>query len=108
LNDTWEWNGTTWTQQAPTTSPTARQLALMAYDSARNVTVLFGGVTSAGYVNDTWEWNGTTWTQDTPNTSPSIRYAASMADDTATGTPLLYGGSTLSGGYLTDTWEFLY
>lgn len=54
LNDTWEWDGTTWAQASPTTSPTARVLHAMAYDSTRGVTVLFGGA-DGGLLGDTWE-----------------------------------------------------
>jgi hypothetical protein len=34
LGDTWTWDGTTWTQQAPATHPAARLSASMAYDAA--------------------------------------------------------------------------
>ena len=43
LNDTWEYDGTTWTQRTPATAPSARYGHAMAYDSTRQVTVLFGG-----------------------------------------------------------------
>jgi len=68
LNQTWTWNGTTWTQQSPATSPPARDSASMTYDPAIGQVVLFGGAT--GNTNrtfgDTWTWNGTTWTQLSP------------------------------------------
>jgi len=32
LGDTWTWDGTTWTQKSPDTSPPARAGAAMAYD----------------------------------------------------------------------------
>ena len=35
----------------------------MAYDTARGVTVLFGGHNSGGDSSETWEWNGAAWTQ---------------------------------------------
>ena len=38
LNDTWEYDGTTWTQRTPATSPSARGAHAMAYDAARDVT----------------------------------------------------------------------
>ncbi|MHB1988456.1 MAG: kelch repeat-containing protein, partial [Acidimicrobiales bacterium] len=41
--DTWNWNGTTWAQQSPATSPPARFGASMAYDPATGNMVLFGG-----------------------------------------------------------------
>ena len=37
-----------WTQIKPSTSPSARSDHAMAYDSARQRTVLFGGSSSAG------------------------------------------------------------
>ena len=39
----------------------ARAAPAAAYDSARNLTVLFSGEESGGTIPDTWEWNGTAW-----------------------------------------------
>ena len=74
LGDTWTYNGTTWTQQSPATSPSARSESTMAYDAATGQVVLFGGNNGSGYLNDTWTYNGTTWTQQSPATRPSARY----------------------------------
>ncbi len=43
FGDTWEWDGTNWTQLAPASSPSSRADHAMAYDSARQRVVLFGG-----------------------------------------------------------------
>jgi hypothetical protein len=102
LGDTWTWDGTTWTQQTPATSPPARYSASMAYDSASGSVVLFGGSGSGGALSDTWTWNGTTWTQQTPATSPSARSYGTMAYDSASSNVVLFGGSG-SGGALGDT-----
>ena len=60
LGDTWEWDGTNWTQLTPTSSPSARWDAQMG--SLRDTPVLFGGADVQGNVlGDTWTWNGTTW-----------------------------------------------
>jgi len=49
------WNGTTWTQLHPTTSPAPRFDAQMAYDAASGQVVLFGGaVNDIADVADTW------------------------------------------------------
>lgn len=61
LSDTWEWDGTNWEQKAPAAAPSARQRHALAYDSARQRVVLFGGMerkSNGTYVdlNDTWEW----------------------------------------------------
>jgi hypothetical protein len=92
LDDTWTWNGTTWTEQHPATSPPARLLATMAYDAATGTVVLFGGGTGSGQLSDTWTWNGTTWTEQSPAVSPPATWAASMAYDAATKTVMLFGG----------------
>ena len=48
----------TWTQIRPATSPSARHSHAMAYDLARQRTVLFGGTAYFGGLHqaDTWEW----------------------------------------------------
>ncbi|MFH1109499.1 MAG: kelch repeat-containing protein [Planctomycetota bacterium] len=112
LSDTWEWNGATWTQRTPVTTPPGRLYYAMAYDSARGVTVLFGGIAAIapGIVGDTWEWDGTNWAVRTPATSPSARYGHAMVFDSARGKIVLFGGSSVmpggSGSPLGDTWEW--
>ena len=113
LNDTWEWNGVTWTQRSPAAVPPARMFHAMAYDSARGVVVLFGGA-PAGFpslgslLNDTWEWDGANWAQRTPPHSPPARCAYAMAYDSARGVAMLFGGLPAgfmgSGALLNDTW----
>ena len=100
--DTWEWNGTTWAQKTPATSPTGRDSYGLAYDSLRGTTILFGGYGSSG---DTWEWNGTNWSQVTTSPSPPYRYYAPMVFDTAHGRAVLYGGTT-GASDIGDTWEY--
>jgi hypothetical protein len=77
LNDTWTWDGQTWTQQHPATSPSARLNASMAYDAAMRTVVLFGGDDMGAPIpllTDTWTWDGTKWTQQHPATSPEVRF----------------------------------
>jgi hypothetical protein len=48
-----------WTQQAPATSPPARDSAAMAYDAVTGTIVLFGGAGKVGAkFADTWTWGG--------------------------------------------------
>ena len=110
LHDTWEWNGSAWTQVNLTgTSPGGRSNFALAYDSTRGVTVLFGGGSS-----DTWEWNGSTWTEvNLTGTSPNPRYGNAMAFDSTRGVTVLFGGDyirvVISGNgsvYYQDTWEW--
>ncbi len=103
LGDTWTWDGTTWTQLHPATSPPARHNADMIYDAASNEVILFGGY-NGHYHNDTWAWNGTTWTQLHPATSPPPRDTDALVYDPATQTAILYGG--YNGQQLSDTWSW--
>jgi len=73
LGDTWAFNGTTWSQANPSSSPSARDGVQMAYDQATSTTYLFGGYNGSTYLGDTWAFNGTTWTQLSPATSPAPR-----------------------------------
>jgi hypothetical protein len=63
LADTWEWDGSNWTQ-LEINGPGARFDAAMAYDSVRGRAVLFGGADDAGVaLGDTWEWDGSLWSR---------------------------------------------
>jgi hypothetical protein len=106
LGDTWAWNGSAWTQQHPTASPTSRWGGSMAYDAATDTVVLFGGFNNdqGPYLNDTWLWNGTAWTRQHPAASPPTRAGASMAYDAATRAVVLFGGD--NGKTLDDTWTW--
>ncbi|HEX5230393.1 MAG TPA: kelch repeat-containing protein [Bryobacteraceae bacterium] len=62
-----------WTQQFPSSSPTARSGPIMAYDAARSQVVLFGGEDdNFKFFSDTWVWDGSNWTQKTPAASPAL------------------------------------
>jgi hypothetical protein len=106
--DTWAWNGSSWTQLHPATSPPGRNSAMMAYDPAHGQVVLFGGVgaPNATYLGDTWTWDGSNWSLKCTSCGPTARLWGSMAYD---GTRLvLFGGCADNGaGYCTDigdTW----
>jgi sugar lactone lactonase YvrE len=103
--DTWSWNGTTWTQLHPATSPEQRSDAAMYYDPAVSQLVLFGGADEETLLGDTWTWTGTTWTKRTPATTPGARIAPAMAYDTNTQQLLLQGGETAA-GVQSDVWTW--
>ncbi|MGI8552853.1 MAG: Kelch repeat-containing protein, partial [Dehalococcoidia bacterium] len=84
LNDTWTWNGSTWAQQSPASSPSVRYGASTTYDSATSNVLLIGGFscpssTTCSYLGDTWIWDGATWTQQRPLGSPTSRRDAGIA-----------------------------
>ena len=105
LGDTWEWDGSSWTQLAMSgASPTPRYAHRMAFDSELSRIVLFGGF-DGSILSDTWEWDGTTWVKRTV-IGPTARASHAMAYDVARARIVLYGGDTAFGTFLNDTWEY--
>ncbi len=108
LGDSWTFDGSVWSQLRPAHSPAARSSAAMAYDSARQQVVLFGGFAghSLTELGDTWIWNGTDWSNPlfiAPG--PAGRAGAVLAEDPLRHTLVLFGG-TGSAGLLGDTWTW--
>jgi hypothetical protein len=107
LQDTWTFNGITWTKEAPATVPFARtkaEFALLNVASAKKA-FLFGGTNGLNFLNETWQWNGSTktWTQLAPATSPPARINHCFADGLTF--CVLFGGKNTV--YPTnDTWKF--
>jgi hypothetical protein len=103
LNDTWDWNGTTWTE-LDIMGPSARAQQSMIGLGA-NV-LLFGGQGLGGLgpaLGDTWQWSTMGWTQLTV-AAPSAREGGATA--VLNGKVILYGGQGSGGAFLSDTWEW--
>ncbi len=82
----------------------------MAFDSARQRVVLFGGITTpigggGQPVADTWEWTGSAWQPQLTLTHPSARAGSIMAYDAARGLMVLAGGSA-NNIPRSDTWTY--
>lgn len=101
LGDTWEWDGTGWTELRPLHSPSPRLDSAMAYDAHSHTTVLFSGTPGRVQPADTWEWNGSDWTERHPATSPPARGGHSMAYDPERERVVLLGSFVGM-----DTWEW--
>jgi hypothetical protein len=96
-NETWLWNGTSWTQSSAPSSPSPRRSTAMA--RLGNKIVLFGGYAdpSTQTTNDTWEWDGARWSLRTPTVKPPKRHEHVMA--TLGNKVILFsGGGNSSGG----------
>jgi hypothetical protein len=78
LNDTWSWDGVTWTQIVTPSSPPARYNFPMVYDAQHDKIMIFSG-TGAG--TDTWLFDGTTWTNPTVSNPPASWDSAIAAYD---------------------------
>ena len=103
LADTWNWDGTLWTQLADT-GPSGRQNLAMAFDPTASCVVLFGGASGSDLFADTWTWNGTEWTQ-VADTGPAARSGHALAYDDARKRLVLFGGG-VAANPLGDTWEW--
>ncbi|MES2305124.1 MAG: kelch repeat-containing protein [Gemmatimonadota bacterium] len=90
LDDTWEWDGTTW-REIRVRGPGGRNHHAMHWDPARRVIVLYGGMGPGGeHGNETWGYDGTTWRR-LPIDGPRRRFPV-MALDSRAGSLLLFGG----------------
>jgi hypothetical protein len=103
--DTWEWDGYSWSEATPATSPQPRLHHSMVFDAARGRIIMFGGQDENGFrYGDTWEWDGQSWTQR--NGGPVARSRHAMAYDSGRSVVVLFGGSTSNPVDLADTWEW--
>jgi hypothetical protein len=94
-----------WTQRFPENFPEPRRAHAMAYDSARGVTVLFGGTANDIKYRDTWEWDGTEWTKLSPANSPPPLVYSAMTYDSVRNVIVLFGGVLSSNVSVTWEWD---
>jgi hypothetical protein len=102
----WAWDDEGWSLlSADPDGPRWRNFASLAYDSLRQVLVLYGGLQSeTEQFADTWEWDGTGWTERTSD-GPGLREGAGMAYDRARERTVLFGGAQ-EGRMMEDTWTW--
>jgi hypothetical protein len=90
-NDTWTWDGASWTRVGPGSAPPARHFASSSTSTPVGV-LLFSGVGGAsGSLADTWIFDGKGWTKLAPATAPSRRLLGTLAGPVG-GHPVLFGG----------------
>jgi len=109
--ETWEYNGANWALREDVQPLPGLLGAAVAYDSDRQVTVLFGGsgLGDNEFFNKTWEYNGLKWVQGTQAHAPSPRNGAAMAYNPTRQSMLLFGGYYRWGPtrFFDDTWEYV-
>lgn len=86
FGDTWTWDGTNWLKQNPSTSPSSRAHATLAFDPQSLSAILFGGTFEDAFDNetygDTWTWDGTDWSRLFPSRGPYRRsHAAAVSGE---------------------------
>lgn len=118
--DTFEFDGTRWSRVTSEAFPSARSAAAMAYDEARGVIVLFGGLRddlARTPSDETWEFDGR-WQRVAVDggARPPARFGHGMAFDPDRARVVLFGGRVSTritgscGGtgvvLCDDAWEF--
>ncbi|MEO0593920.1 MAG: hypothetical protein AAFZ38_10095 [Myxococcota bacterium] len=116
-DDTWLWNGRSWTAITVNRRPPGRNGHSLAYDEARGRIVLFGGAsngegcrTEATFaLRDTWVWDGAGWSDRSSVSSPGPRSGHTMVYDVARERVVLFGGretedDQLRSREVNDTW----
>jgi hypothetical protein len=104
LDDTWEYDGQSWTQ-LQVTGPSARASAGATFDSQRGLVIIFGGASRTGMLGDTWAWNGTAW-RKLADTGPEARAMGYLAYDRNRDRIVMFGGREGWPNDLNDTWEW--
>ena len=103
-SDTWQWDGSTWTQLHPSTTPSPRNSSTSFVDQRVQRFFIEGGVTDGGISSDLWYWTGSDWQQVSLGATPSARYDQTMGYDPASMTDVLFGGFNSSPPDFSDTW----
>jgi hypothetical protein len=107
-NNTWTYNGMTWTLQSPANQPLLVYAASAAFDPNINAVILFGGGSGGVDQNTTWKWFITggnwNWQQVVTTQSPPPREGAGMAYLPALAGMIVFGGQN-SEAPMNDTWH---
>jgi Galactose oxidase, central domain len=111
FNDTWAFDGSSWTQLFPVVNPGLRLNVYLAQSPSIGRLVLFGGAFPVNVANGTtWEFDtqSVTWTNETPiGPSPSPRQLAQLVYDSWRGRTVLFGGTNgPTTTFYNDTWEW--
>jgi hypothetical protein len=107
-NNTWTYDGTTWTLQSPLVQPPLVYAGSAAFDPGVHAVVLFGGGSGGVDQNSTSVWARArpNWTHLSSVQSPPAREGAGMTYDPALHRVILFGGQD-NNGYFNDTWELI-
>jgi len=110
FGDTWVFNYETqsWSELTLETTPTPRHSAVMVYDSADEVIILFGGYNGTSQATDTWIFDCATevWTEVTPEFSPPARMSHAMVYDSVNDKVIVFSGYSPEGPFKNDTWTY--
>lgn len=100
LNDTWELDGSNWTERSPARRP-PNTVGVMDFDRGRGRVVL---VVPGSLGADTWEWDGSDWTQRSLAHNPPSLTKDLLVYDASRGLMVLVVQGNISAGG--ETWEY--
>lgn len=103
---TWRFDGRAWSPLDPG-GPANRTMAAAAFDTARQVLVVFGGsgMRTGSRYGETWEFDGRRWTARDVR-GPGARDHHAMAYDEARAQVVMYGGWNAERTFPAETWTW--
>jgi tetratricopeptide (TPR) repeat protein len=101
----WEFDGTVWKNIVTENNPGERISPGYAFDSKRNLLILFGGISKGAMMNDLWAWDGTNWKLLSTD-GPAKRTMGYLAYDKNRDKIILFGGRLGWPNDADDTWEW--
>jgi len=101
LYDTWEFDGSTWSEVQGTANGPKVDKPILAYDIARNATILLGIDAEFKTLMYRWDAEGKSWQKLTPDPLPPCANESTLAYQTHNETLVLTGG-LCAGSLLTD------
>lgn len=109
LDQTWEFDGVTWSQITTVNSPGGLANMGACYDVIRQRTVIYGGDPDSFFPiasNQTWEYNGIDWTLVTTATDPGPLERPGMCFDIGLQRVVMFGGIDPQTGGTDNTWTY--
>ncbi len=107
---TYDYNTNTWTNMNPTTHPSPRQSAPMAYDVESDKCIIMGGWHNLDFLKETWAYdvNSNTWTQMNPTPHPEAT-SYGLSYDVESDCIIAFGGAKVRSNdwdLTSDTWAY--
>ena len=102
-NDTWTFDGTTWTDHGAASSVNPRSQPALCYAPGLGTVMFGGGVYPTAYFDDTWVFSGNTWQAHFSTNRSAPRMGHDMVWASGWRIIVMFGG--YNGGTLGDTWS---
>lgn len=101
-NDTWTFDGSTWTNHGASATVTPRAQPALCYAPGIGTVLFGGGIYPNTYHNDTWLFSGTQWLATPIFGAPPSRMGHDMVWASSWNCMVMFGG--YNGSTLGDTW----